>query len=166
MSMRTDKKAHPAKSVPGIPKSFAPQDASPAWESLRSLSNKEEGEVAGPEDLIALARSTFRARRIRGQHFPEPMFGEPAWDMLLALFVRARSGARQSITRLTKFSGAPPTTALRWIDFLERMEFVSRRTSPTDKRIALIELTDKGREAIEAYLADLVQQGLITPMRS
>ena len=81
------------------------------------------------------------------------MFGEPAWDMLLLLYIN-ESGPRQSISRLADKSGGSRTTALRWIDYLEGQGLIGRANHPNDRRIAFAELTDKGRAAIELYLSE------------
>lgn len=84
--------------------------------------------------------------------------------MLLALYLSDQGGSRQTTTRLVKYSGAPMTTALRWIDYLVRAELVTRRANPVDRRVAFIELTDKGLASIEAYLAELISEGIATPL--
>jgi DNA-binding MarR family transcriptional regulator len=118
------------------------------------------------EALRSVARANLRARRIRHRHLPEPLFGEPAFDMLLALYLCDQGGLRQSVTDLVKYSGAPMTTALRWIDYLVKAGLVTRRANPTDRRVAFIELTDKGLNSIEAYLGELIAEGVATPLKS
>jgi DNA-binding MarR family transcriptional regulator len=83
------------------------------------------------------------------------MFGEPAWEMLLHLYSMA-GAARQSMSRLAQLSGSSKATSLRWIDYLLDRGLVSRQPHPTDLRTAFVELTDKGREKLEAYLADTI----------
>lgn len=83
--------------------------------------------------------------------------------MLLALYLSSFGEARQTISRLSRSSGAPPTTAQRWINYIIRAGFASRSVNPTDKRVTFIDLTDKGREAIEAYLSELIAEGIASP---
>jgi hypothetical protein len=66
------------------------------------------------------------------------MFGEAAWDILLALFI-----ADQEFRR----------TTLRWIRYLEEEQFVTRRRHPLDARCYLRDLTDFGRDEVARYLA-------------
>lgn len=113
--------------------------------------------------LCALARTSLRARRLRNRYLPRLLFGEPAWEMLLALYLSSFGEARQTISRLSRSSGAPPTTAQRWINYIIRAGFASRSVNPTDKRVTFIDLTDKGREAIEAYLSELIAEGIASP---
>ena len=83
------------------------------------------------------------------------MFGEPAWDMLLLLYAQD-SGQRQTVNRLIELSEGSKTTALRWIDYLETQRLIERSSHPTDRRMAFVELTEKGRGAIEVYLSGTV----------
>lgn len=110
-------------------------------------------EAEDHEIMWSMARRILRARRLRKRHLPKSMFGEPAWDMLLVLYVADRAETRQTISGLTKESCAPATTSLRWLDFLGRCKLVQRRANPLDKRAVFIELTALGRNAIEGYLA-------------
>lgn len=110
--------------------------------------------------LAERARQTYVDRARRSQVLNKAMFGEAAWDMLLALYVTDLSGARHSVSGLINLSGVPQTTALRWLDFLDTKEqLVTRRPSPRDGRVFLIELTDKGRKALDAYFSGTVLEG-------
>jgi DNA-binding MarR family transcriptional regulator len=103
--------------------------------------------------LVERARRTFLGRQRRSQIFSGAMFGEPAWDMLLALYVTEKSGARHTIVRLMAQSGAPATTALRWLDYLDKERLVTRQPNPIDKRASFIKLTNKARDALDAYFS-------------
>lgn len=105
------------------------------------------------EQLMERARQTFANRSKRSQFFHRVMFGEPAWDMLLALYVTEKTGARHTVSGLLNLSGVPPTTALRWLDFLRKNQLVTRRSNPTDRRVYYIELSEDGRRALDAYFS-------------
>jgi len=54
-----------------------------------------------PEDdgrWLRLARHTYRRRRSRILFFEESLFGEPAWDLLLDLFIAAKERKRVPVT--------------------------------------------------------------------
>jgi len=103
--------------------------------------------------LVERARQTFADRSQRSQFFNSVMFGEAAWEMLLALYVTEQSGARHTVSGLVNLSGVPPTTALRWLDFLRQEQLVTRRSNPTDRRVVYIELTDEGLKALDEYFS-------------
>jgi DNA-binding MarR family transcriptional regulator len=96
------------------------------------------------------AREQFR-RHLRRRLFDPHLFGEPAWDILLALYVIDNVERRLSIAQLTTITHVPLTTALRWLAHLEEQDLVSRAVAPSDQRMVLIELTDAGRRSIDSY---------------
>lgn len=115
--------------------------------------------VIGPKEtdrrtLLRRAKDVFAARRRRAQIFGKAMFGEPAWDMLLALYITEEHGSRQTVSRLTQFAGAPPTTALRWLNYLEKQKLITRESHPTDRRAVFVDISDKGREALNSYFSE------------
>jgi hypothetical protein len=107
---------------------------------------------SGSGDLLGRARAIVAARRRREALFGTTIFGEPAWEMLLLLYLGA-SESRRTLGRLGELAGISKSTALRWIDYLERQELVRREPHPTDKRAAFVELTGKGKEALDLYLS-------------
>lgn len=128
------------------------------WASL-VLSESElpyrSAEPAPRDKLIARARAVLHARRLRARHFSRVMFAEPAWDMLLLLYLADSSEGRQTIGQLAELIETPLTTVLRWMGFLEKERLVERQDHPTDRRIVFIKLTDKGRSGLDAYLAEM-----------
>ena len=126
----------------------------------REITALAEGNVdnAGKRaNLIERARQTYVNRARRGRIFSNVMFGEAAWNMLLALYVTDQSERRHTVSGLCNLSGVPPTTALRWLDFLETKEaMVIRKPSPTDRRIYMVELTDKARQALDDYFSEVI----------
>ena len=102
---------------------------------------------------VRRAHQIYVDRARRPQVFKSAMFGEAAWDMLLALYITDEAGACHTVTGLVNLSGVAPTTALRWLDFLEKEHLVSRTSRPSDRRVSLIELTDKARELLDTYFS-------------
>lgn len=104
--------------------------------------------------FVKLARQTLLCRARRAHCFNGAMFGEAAWDMLLALYVNDMSGPQHTVSDLIRYAGTPPTTALRWLDFLEKEGLILRRPHRSDGRVFLVELSDKGRQALDTYFSD------------
>ena len=103
--------------------------------------------------FVSRARRLLVERRKRIGIFGISMFGEPAWDMLLVLYTED-GGNRQTVGKLINTAGHAPTTALRWLDYLETQGFVRREAHPVDRRSSFVELTDKGYNALDAYFSD------------
>jgi DNA-binding MarR family transcriptional regulator len=133
----------------------------PSLERLLLAEDLSDAEPRGltndPSDLTNLATDIFTARRRRLRFFEEEMFGEPAWDMLLALYINNRSGEVFTVSRLLQFAQSPPTSALRWLNYLERKGLVRRDSHPNDGRSSLIRLTAKGLDALNSYLYETLK---------
>jgi DNA-binding MarR family transcriptional regulator len=65
----------------------------------------------------------IEARRRRMDFFSPALFGEPAWDMLLALY-SAPESLQLGIGDLTDFSSVSPSIARRWLRCLEAQRLV------------------------------------------
>lgn len=107
--------------------------------------------------LLKKAREIFANRKRRTRYLNSTLFGEPAWDMLLGLYISSELGPRATVSRITEISGAAQSTALRRLAYLESEQFVRREPHPTDGRIVFVSLTEKAYEALEAYLSETLR---------
>ncbi|MES2902941.1 MAG: MarR family transcriptional regulator [Pseudomonadota bacterium] len=123
--------------------------------SDKESQRRSSAEPPERDELVDRARSVVHTRRLRARHFGRAMFAEPAWDMLLRLYLADSAQERQTIGQLTEGIETALTTVLRWVGYLEKEELVERQDHPTDRRIVFIRLTNKGRTALEAYLTEL-----------
>jgi len=112
-------------------------------------------EGAADRDYLArLATGLIRARRLRETHFNADLFADPAWDMLLDLYVEKCRGTRTSVTSLCIASGVPPTTALRWIASLTNLGIIEREEDRRDRRRAFLQLSSVAERAMTRYLLE------------
>lgn len=120
------------------------------------------------ESLAKLAVAMLRIRRLRADYLPDQLFGEPAWDMLLDLYVHRCQNERISITSACIAAAVPSTTALRWITELIEKGLAQREEDEHDRRRAFLRLTDKGAESVAQTLLRAHQQlrSLFTPAQS
>jgi hypothetical protein len=103
------------------------------------------------------ARQHYKARRARTNLFGVPdLFGEPAWDMLVDLFIAAEEGKRISVSSLCIASAVPMTTALRWISILEARELILRSADSVDARRFYLSLAPHAHAKIKMHF----EQGL------
>jgi DNA-binding transcriptional ArsR family regulator len=106
-------------------------------------------------NLAVRAKVEYERRRCRKEHIPQALLGEPAWDMLLDLFMQYAGGAKVSTTSLCIASDSAPSTALRHIAQLEEAGLVTRNPSAHDRRITFVELTEQGVLAVGAWLEEV-----------
>lgn len=111
----------------------------------------------GEVDLVTVALAWLRAGSAREDAFGPGLFFDPAWNMLLDLYVQQARGSRVSITSLTIAAGVPPTTALRWISLLEGRGLLEREPDRFDKRRCFVRLTDDAVGRIELALRTATQ---------
>jgi len=114
--------------------------------------------------LRADATRVQSSRELRRKLFDPHIFGEYGWDILLALYVSETIRGRLNTTELCDHSGAAMTTALRWLDFLEERDLINRYDSPVDQRIVYVELSDKGRMAMDTYFIKIRDAAIFGPV--
>ena len=113
-----------------------------------------EGLAADDALLGLLAEEVYRDRRRRAQHLPARLLGEPAWDILLDLYVAAGREQAVSVSNACLAADAPASTALRWLQHLQAEGLVERLADETDARRHYVRLTEDGMARMSAYFAD------------
>jgi DNA-binding transcriptional ArsR family regulator len=118
-------------------------------EQVEASAATDTGESLGSDQhLLMLARAIVACRSARVRHFSPGLFAEPAWDMLLDLFIADLTHTTVCVSSLCIASGVPPTTALRWIAMLDEAGVVVRRPDPDDGRRILVALSDLGFDGV------------------
>ncbi len=123
-----------------------------------SINNDPDASAKRRERYLAFARARYDARRKRNSAFEGiELFGEPAWDILLDLYIAYAGGKRVSVSSACIGSAAPPTTGLRWLGVLQAAGLVEREHDPRDQRRVLVHLSDRGVEKMETYFDDALR---------
>lgn len=102
-------------------------------------------------------RSVIRARRLRARYFPEDLFADPAWDMLLDLLQAEIAHLRVPVSSLCIAAAVPATTALRWLKAMVMRGIFIRRADPHDGRRVFVELAPEASQALRRYFGELGQ---------
>jgi hypothetical protein len=102
--------------------------------------------------LAHVARCLLKQRQMRNEHFVAELFSEPAWDILLDLFIAHIEQQHVSITSACLSSAAPQTTSLRWLDVVQKLGLVERYGCTNDRRVSYVRLTKAGHGALRRYL--------------
>jgi hypothetical protein len=103
--------------------------------------------------LVELARQIYQARRDRYLLADwNDMFGEPAWDMLLWLFIAAYEGRRVTAKIACAAAGVPASTALRWLHTLGKRGIVDWKTDTNDRRRSFVRISPAGLAELNRYL--------------
>jgi DNA-binding MarR family transcriptional regulator len=121
----------------------------------------EQAAQSGTETASATPQSTLASRihrilKLRASRtaiFSDGLFADPAWDMLLDLYIAHLEGRLEAVSSICVASGVPSTTAIRWIKLLEHQGWVCRSPDPTDGRRCFLALTGKAQAAMERFFA-------------
>lgn len=104
---------------------------------------------------LARAKQEYKRRKDRFRILPEEVLGEPAWDLLVDLYIMTLEGRRVSVSSACIALHAPPSTGLRWIALLVDFNLIKRVSSPIDRRVTYLELTTDGFKRIDEYFRNL-----------
>lgn len=103
------------------------------------------------------ARQIYASRRKRCAIFDNAeLFGEPAWDILLDLYIAHAEGKQVSVSSACIGSAAPSTTGLRWLGILAQHDLVVREHDPDDQRRVLVHLSEGGLQAMDQFFASAI----------
>jgi hypothetical protein len=108
-----------------------------------------------PDISADTVRAVIRARRLRARFFPEDLFADPAWDMLLDLLQAEIAQLRVPVSSLCIAAAVPATTALRWLKTLVSQGLFVRRADPHDGRRVFVELAPETSRALRRYFAEV-----------
>jgi DNA-binding MarR family transcriptional regulator len=123
---------------------------------LRDLRAQGNGLNRAKRHLTALerAQALYDLRRARDTFFGRnaDLFSEPAWDILLDLFIAHERGIRVSVGSACIGACVSQSTGLRWIATLEHRGLVKRESDALDGRRTFVSLTPEARVALVSYL--------------
>lgn len=112
------------------------------------------GDGAGSTNdrLVAAAHEEVRRRSDRRLVLGPDLLAEPAWDMLLDLYLAQEAGRSVAVSSLCIAAGVPTTTALRWVRILEKEGLLLRERDRDDGRRSFVKLSAPAREKIDLLL--------------
>jgi hypothetical protein len=118
-----------------------------------AATGRTDNPVTAREQARAWADRLYAERRRRDALFPDGLFGEPAWDLLLAMFTAREKGQAMILCRAYKAAGVSDTTGRRLLDRMEEEGLITRRRAPRSRKMRIVELTDLAVERLIDYLA-------------
>lgn len=129
----------------------------------RSMNGLSEVLNISGRGLVDTARRLIQEFELRHSFFDKNLFSDPAWLILLDLFVHNTVGRPVSVSSLYLAAKTPPTTALRWINALVDRGMIERLDDPTDRRRVHLKLSPAAYENMTAYLAGIagVESGAV-----
>jgi MarR family transcriptional regulator, temperature-dependent positive regulator of motility len=102
------------------------------------------------------AKTLYHARRRRDAAAGiGGLFGEPAWDILLDVFIAQKSRREIQVSSVCIEAGVPSTTILRWLARLEQEGLIYRASDNVDGRRRYVRLTEAG-DAMMARMLEVM----------
>lgn len=127
-----------------------------AAQSANTESNSAQQPVIGSP--LCAAKALYAMRRQRTLLFASSeLFGEPAWDILLDLFIARQEGKRVPVTSACIGAAVPPTTGLRWLALLESTGMVKREDDPKDARRSFVSISERAENAVAQAMTELLR---------
>lgn len=99
------------------------------------------------------ARRLWRSRRERERIFGAVLAADPAWDILLDLFIARGEGRKVTVRSASAATSVPEATVLRCIAHLVEAKLLARQPHPADPDNIYLMLTDRAMEMMSEYLA-------------
>jgi DNA-binding MarR family transcriptional regulator len=119
----------------------------------RAVSTQIEHHISRTDHMrLTAALAWIRARQARDMALGDDLFFDPAWSILLELYVHYRQRTSASVTSLCAAARVPSSTGLRWVALLERRGLVSREADPFDRRKIYAQLTPVAVKQIDDSL--------------
>ena len=130
-------------------------ELSNGWSIFRSDEDASPSKGGAPElrlELITIARAEVKRRVDRREVFGAyDVLGDPAWDILLELYISGLTGSGLYASVVGTDAGIPQSTALRWLTVLEKDGLVRRHVDPFDKRRQWVGVTPRARSLMEKH---------------
>lgn len=102
-------------------------------------------------DVEEWVRHVVHARCLRSDAFDPDLFSDPAWDLLLVLFLARLRHERLPASEIGERIGVSRTVAARWIGVLEEKRLVRRKPAAPHSAES-IELSPAGQSAMLAWV--------------
>lgn len=117
-----------------------------------TLLSARASDMAPADRRLGEAKALLTGRRQRAACFAGVRFHDPSWEMILELYAATRERRPLAVSQLCSLSGGSTTTALRHIEHLEALGYISRETDRTDRRRANVMMQPALAAAAEQWL--------------
>lgn len=111
--------------------------------------------VGDPEGttFAVYAQSMLDSRNHLHKFLPARYFNDPAFDMLLDLFVATETGGARSFKVTALASRVPPATAARYVEMMVQDGIILREADRQDGRRTLLSLSDRAMTSLRDWLS-------------
>lgn len=110
------------------------------------------------ETVLETARRAYEERKSRSELIgSKEIFGEPAWDLLLDLFIHQSNDENVTVKAASLHPDTPASTTIRWLRVLEHNGLLETHIDPANSEQHLVHLTPTGYEGMMRYLESVAR---------
>lgn len=124
---------------------------------MQKTTRRGSGVKTHEPSAVTFARRLQMLNASRARELGTSLFFDPAWNMLLDLFVSRYEQRRLSVSDVSIGSTGAAATGLRYLGMLQAANLVVRLPDARDGRRSYVELTEAGLQKIEALLGGQVE---------
>lgn len=115
---------------------------------------REDSDQAKSQALVRRAMAIVATRAKRNALFAsEDVFADPAWDILLHIYIASHGKRETSIKCASIAAKVPTSTAQRVIGRLVKLHMLKRSIDPNDTRRSFLTLEPKTKSRLDTVLA-------------
>ncbi len=115
------------------------------------------------DEAAQLAAAFLQFRRYRSKILPPEIFGEPAWELLLEIFIADANGLPMTGTIVAQRGGVPGAVLSRWLKHLTAAGLlIGDGSGNLDDELTL---SGRGMDAIETIIGEArnLKDSFLTP---
>lgn len=120
----------------------------------REPSSQTDYLTLSAEELGEMIKGHIASRQRRAKFFPADIFADPAWDILLEVFLADIEQRRLTISCACMAACVPPTTALRWISSMTATGLLERYPDRHDGRRHYVQLSTVASQSMRSYFSE------------
>lgn len=124
-------------------------------EARARLAADQETSASELKSRDAVVHDLIASRRLRERIFESDLFADPAWDMLLGLYLDHLRDRPSYVKDACCVSIVPATTAMRWLVIMEKQGLIERAGDQADQRRVCLRLTPLAVSGLERYFSGL-----------
>jgi DNA-binding MarR family transcriptional regulator len=126
-------------------------------ESLRRDAPNAPATPFTDKQRITVAQAWTRASNLRRSALGIAYFQDPAWDILLLVYLEHLKGRALHVTAASTAGNVAPTTGLRWLQKLTEDGWIERRTLASNRKCVQVVLTDQALVKMNALMEAVIQ---------
>lgn len=119
--------------------------------------------IGSGSPLADFARQLWWERRLRNRYFPDEIFGDPNWDLLLDVYAAQVADEPVRLRKAYLSACVPPATAERLSRALVQLGILVAERVRTDRRSLQLTLSRLAQSRFEHLLQSMLSQRFVQP---